>query len=449
MRLRVPALLALLVLAVVAAAPPARAQEPLDTGRQKAADGVAHVTDPGRHDAAVADFEGSATHETLLWQQRLSGDLGMRDAPWPGTHNSFNSNAEMGAALSAKDSNQQLTLVDQLRLGVRSLELDVHLWLGRPTVCHAQSQHEGCTVERPLDDVLAPVADWLRAHPREVLLLYAEDHLDDEAGYDAGAAVLRARLGSLLYTPRGSGCTELPDALTRDDVLAAGAQVIVVSDCGPGTGWNAVAHVWSEHRESRPQGFEGFPACGPDFTRAEFDARLIRYYEDSTFLTSGASEVGATSRDDGLTPETTGAMARCGVELLGFDQLVPGDGRLEALAWSWASGVPDEGDCAVSRGSDGRWTTGSCRAARPAACRTAGGAWLVTRSTPARRAAAACDAVGATHAAPRTARENALLRAAAGDRTVLLGLRLTDGTWRALDPRQTPSRRRASRGRAS
>ena len=82
----------------------------------------------------------------------------MRDAPWPGTHNSFNSNAEMGAALSAKDSNQQLTLVDQLRLGVRSLELDVHYWLGRPTVCHAQSNHEGCTIEKPLAEVLPPIA---------------------------------------------------------------------------------------------------------------------------------------------------------------------------------------------------------------------------------------------------------------------------------------------------
>ena len=430
-------LLLLSVVAAVCALPSAAvAQEALGTGADKLSEGLAYVTDPGRYDAAVSEFEASATHETLLWQQRLSGDLGMRDAPWPGTHNSFNSNAEMGAALSAKDSNQQLMLVDQLRLGVRSLELDVHLWLGRPTVCHAQSRHEGCTLERPLADVLAPVAAWLRAHPDEVLLLYAEDHLDSETGYDAGAAVLREQLGPLLYAPRGNGCTELPDALSRDDVLAAGAQVVVVSDCGPGTGWNAAVHAWSEHRESRPQGFEGFPACGPDFTRAEYDTRLIRYFEDSTFLTSGASEIGYTSRDDGLTPATTLGMARCGVELFGFDQLVPGDGRLEALAWSWAAGVPDGGDCAVSRASDGRWETASCLTVRPAACRGGDGTWLVSRPAPASQAAATCERAGATFAAPRTARENALLREAAGDRTVLLGLSRSSGDWAPLDTRE-------------
>jgi hypothetical protein len=375
--------------------------------------------------AAQEAFEGSASHETLLWQQQLSGDLGMRDAPWPGTHNSFNSRAEMGLALSAQDANQRITLVDQLRLGVRSLELDVHWWLGRPTVCHADGSHAGCTIEKSLDEVLVPIAEWLRAHPREVLLLYAEDHLDDAAGHDAGAAVLRERLGSLLYTPRASGCTQLPDTLSRDDVLAAGAQVVVVSDCGPGTGWNGVAHAWDEHRESRPVGFEGFPACGPDFTRAEYDARLIRYFEDSTYLTNGASTVGYTTRDDGLTPQTTSAMARCGVELFGFDQLVAGDGRLEALVWSWAAGVPDEGTCAITRASDGRWTTGPCAGPRPRSCRRGDGTWTVAMRCPA----------GTTHAAPRTAREQALLRVASGDRAVLLGLRRTDGEWRALDAR--------------
>ena len=417
----------LTVLAALCGLPSAAAaQEALGTGSDKLNDGVAHVTDPGRYEAGIAAFETSPTHETLLWQQRLSGDLGMRDAPWPGTHNSFNSNAEMGAALSAKDSNQQLTIVDQLRLGVRSLELDVHYWLGRPTVCHAQSRHEGCTIEKPLAEVLPPIATFMREHPGEVLFLYAENHLDDAAGHDAGAAVMRDALGSLLYTPRGSGCTELPDELTRDDILAAGAQVVVVSDCGPGTGWNAVAHAWSSHLESRPQGFEGYPSCGPDFTRAEYDARLIRYFEDSTFLTSGASEVGYTSRDDGLTPETTRAMSQCGVELYGFDQLAPGDGRLEALTWSWAAGVPDSGDCAVSRGSDGRWQTAPCRTPYPQACRTSAGTWLVAKR---------CDKAGATFAAPRTARENTLLREAAGGQTVLLALSGASTNWTPLDPR--------------
>jgi hypothetical protein len=438
MRIRVVLLPLLAALACAAPATPAAAG-PADVAEkfsEVAQRDVAAATDPGRYDAAVEAFEASGEHGTLLFQHALAGDLGMTDAPWAGTHNSFNSIAEMGPALSANDSNQQLTLVDQLRLGVRSLELDLHLWLGRPTVCHAQSRHEGCTTERTLDSLLAPVADWLRAHPREVVLLYAEDHLDTAAGFDAGAAVLRERLGSLLYAPAGPGCTQLPGTLTRNEVLRAGAQVVVVSDCGPGA-WSSVAFAWDEHRESRPQAFAGFPGCGPDFTRAEYDERLIRYYEDSTFLTSAASEVQYTSRDDGLTPETTAAMARCGVELLGFDQLVPGDGRLEALVWSWADGgVPaNAATCAMARGDDARWTTTACLRPRPAACRTAAGAWRVTRAVPMPAAAGACRRLGAALAAPRTARENALLAEAARGRDVLLGLRRTAAGWRASDAR--------------
>ena len=119
-------------------------------------------------------------------------------------------------------------------------------------------------------------------------------------------------------------------------------------------------------------------------------------------------------------------MSKCGVELFGFDQLVPGDGRLEALTWSWAAGVPDSGDCAVSRGSDGRWETASCRTPRRQACRTADGRWLVARD---------CGKAGATFAAPRTARENQLLREVAGTRTVRLGLSGASTNWKPLDPR--------------
>jgi hypothetical protein len=436
MRLRPSTMLATLVapllVALLAAAPaPAEPGDPVTIIQRD----VEATLDPGRHEAGIRAFEGSAAHRALLFQADLAGDLGMRDAPWPGTHNSFNSIAEMGTTLSDTDSNQQLTLVDQLRLGVRSLELDVHWFLGRPVVCHAQGDHSGCSLEKTLQPTLEPVAAWLRAHPDQVLLLYAEDHLDGAEGHDAGAAALRAALGDLLYAPPSGACTELPGELTRDDVLAAGAQVVVVSDCGEGAAWQAAAFAWDEHVESRPVGFQDFPACGPDFDRATYDTRLVRYFEDSTGLTNGASYAGAATRDDGITPQTAGAMWRCGVDLLGLDQLVPGDGRLEALVWTWASGEPGAGDCTAARASDGRWATGSCVTRRPAACRTAAGAWSVSPATTLPGAARACARTGATFAVPRTAHEQALLRAAAGGREVLLGLRRDADGFAPLDAR--------------
>ena len=72
------------------------------------------------------------TLRQLDLQYELAGDVPMRNAPWVFTHNSYNSPAEMGLALSPQDSNQRITVVDQLDEGVRSLELDVHLFLAGP-----------------------------------------------------------------------------------------------------------------------------------------------------------------------------------------------------------------------------------------------------------------------------------------------------------------------------
>jgi hypothetical protein len=367
----------------------------------------AHAGDPGDWVApALAD------------QYELGSTLPLRDAPWIGTHNSFNSPAEMGPALSAQDSNQRIRLVDQLDAGIRSLELDVH-WFPSvtaggfaPVVCHATGEHAGCTIEKPLAVVLDDIAGWLREHPDQVLLLYLEDHLDSPAGYDAAAAVVDQKLGGVLYRPRGGGCVPLPLDDTRAAVRAAGAQVIVVSDCGQGAAWPAVAFDWSDtHEEERPRGYEDFPGCGPDFTRAQYDATLIRYFEDSTRLTNTAATTGAASRDDGITVETAGAMARCGVDLLGLDQVERDDPRFAALVWSWAPGQPARRGCAAQ--FDGRWYALRCtRRLRPA-CLTADGRWRVpSRVVRFRDAAAQCRRRAAVFAVPRTGYETQQLRVA-------------------------------------
>lgn len=398
----------------------------------------------------VGPFEGSWADRALALQYDLAGDVELRNAPWVGTHNSFNSVAEMGPTLSDLDANQQLTLVDQLRIGVRSLELDVHWFPGlrngsaerAPVVCHARGAkegHAGCTIENTLDVTLAPVARWLREHPGQVLLLYLEDHLEDAAGHAAGAAAVRSQLGDMLYLPPsgGAACDTLPLELTRDQVLAARKQVVVVSGCGVGAAWPAVAFDWSSpvHVESRPRGFQDFPDCGPDFGRDTYESRIVRYYEDSTALTAGASTVGAQTVDDGITPATAARMARCGVDLTGLDQLLPDDGRLDALVWSWERDEPaaDGGDCAV-QAPGGRWHARDCGERHPVACRAADGAWTVAGPpVPAAAAPARCRAAG--HAVPRTGFENELLELAAGGGEVWLGQRREGDGWAALDPR--------------
>ena len=389
------------------------------------------------------------TQQALDHQYDLAADLPLRNTPWVGTHNSFNSPAEMGPALSAQDSNQKITLVEQLDLGVRSLELDVHWFFSpseggfAPVVCHATGQHAGCTVEKPLATVLDEIRGWSDRHPDQVILLYLEDHLDSEEGYDAAARVVEEKLGDVLYRPSGTGCSELPLELKRGGVETAGKRFIAVSDCGLGSGWPSVVFDWSAHVETRPRGYQDFPDCGPDFDRATYERTIVRYFEDSTRLTNTGAGAGVTTRDDGIRPETAARMARCGVDLTGLDQLVPGDARLDALVWSWAPGEPSGGACALQRvdagAPYGRFDARSCTEKHAAACRSATGTWtLSSKRVRAADAAVACSAAGSTHSVPRTGYEAQLLRVAmeqARARTAWLAYHASGASWTPLDPR--------------
>jgi hypothetical protein len=396
--------------------------------------------------AAIAGFQGSWVDRALELQYELAGDVGLRDAPFVGTHNSYNSVAEMGRTISTLDPNQEISINDQLDLQIRSLELDVH-WFRRPTngrfepvVCHAFPDHFPCSTEKPLGAVLDEVNAWLHARRNsdQVLFIYLEDHLDNQTGYDTAAETVRQKLGDMLYAPSaGGGCQRLPLDLTRDRMLKAGKRVILVgnSRCGVGSAWPSVVFDWEEHLETRLVQFSDFPVCGADFTRVEYDATQVRYFEDGR---PSQRRTGAR-----ITPEVGTQMARCGVDLLGLDQLAPDDPRLAALVWSWAEGQPRKrGKCALQRSrrktKSTRWRSVSCRRALLPACRE-GKRWTLGRNRVAkRRSQAECRARGGAFAVPRTGFEAQLLRKAmrrAGAGKVRLGYVKRRGDWVALDKR--------------
>src|SRR5436305_5582064 len=122
---------------------------------------------PCQPEADVSGWDQTWTHRALAFQYALAGDVGLVDAPWIGTHNSFNSIAEMGNTVSDTDSNQQLSLLDQLAVDVRSLERDLPSFLRRQVVCHARGADQApahCSIERDVAPVVGEIVGWLRAH---------------------------------------------------------------------------------------------------------------------------------------------------------------------------------------------------------------------------------------------------------------------------------------------
>ena len=393
--------------------------------------------------ASSADSRRQTLRQLDL-QYELAGDVPMRNAPWVFTHNSYNSPAEMGLALSPQDSNQRITVVDQLDEGVRSLELDVHLFLGRPVLCHSTGPHLGCSTEKTFRQVLTQIRGWMDRNPRQVLLLYLEGHLDDQAGYDLGAADLEAVMGNLIYRPAAGGarCEPLPLELTRKQVRAAGKRLVLYGDCGDGARWQS--HVYDDRQRltaSTNAPFQDFPDCGPDYKRPEYDSRQVRYYEDATGI--GA----ATGTGHGrIAPPLVARMARCGVDLVGFDLLERGDARLAAQVWSWGANEPVPGRDCVIQGASGRWFARPCGERHRVACRYATGLWKIARRATARGAARACGNPGLLQAVPRTGYDGQLLLAAqkrAGAGAVWLGHRRRGDGWKPYERKgcREPARR--------
>jgi hypothetical protein len=280
--------------------------------------------------------------------------------------------------------------------------------------------------------VLPEIAGWLRKHPSQVLLLYLEDELGADAGYAETVSLLDSVLGKAIYRPSPSemtakGCANLPLGISRDDIRARGAQVVLVGNCR--TGWASDVYGWDDnHVESgSTPDYKPFPVCDATYARDVYDSKLVRYYEDSTFV-SAAVDPGqspAQAEAERLSPERVASMTRCGVNLFGFDQLLPHDGRIKASIWSWLKNEPNArgGRCGVQR-KDSRWLTSPCRAKHRAVCRSATGLTLTPRAVPYAAARAACRSRGAAFDLPRTGYENSVLRQAAGAEDVWLRYKL-------------------------
>jgi hypothetical protein len=395
--------------------------------------------------AARRAYLRSWLHRTVAFQYALGDELPLGEAQWLGTHNSFNSFGD-SPTLSHMDSNQQLTLSQQLDIDIRALELDTH-WLprlnragGTVVICHGRDSTQanfGCTTEPPLTSVLPELRRWLVAHPRQVILLYFDDNFGPAAAYaetvkDIDSELRRPDGSSLVYRPARSaitsrGCADLPLGVSRQQILASGAQMIIVANCH--SGWATDVFGWDRnHVESgSTPNFRPFPVCDATYSRQVYATNLVRYYEDSTFVSAVTSptETPAQYEANSLTPDKVSAMIGCGVNLLGFDQILPDDGRLAATVWSWAPNQPDAtaGRCGIEL-ADGRWATGPCEAVHPAACSTPIGTWTLSAPVAFAGAAAACTGQGGRFDLPRTGLQNSQLHEVLGGQTAWLRFRL-------------------------
>ena len=156
-----------------------------------------------------------------------------------GTHNSYNSDA-YHHLFRYHDRQQRLTIFDQLQSGARFIELDAHWTFSVKgfrqdlLLCHGSSKfnwlpfHWGCSpFDLPLEEALFEVSKWLKEHPKALIILYIEDHSEGQHQY---LYELLEKTGLLEKIYASDGCRDIPDELSKHDVMAVGKQIVFWKD---------------------------------------------------------------------------------------------------------------------------------------------------------------------------------------------------------------------------
>ncbi|EMO15071.1 hypothetical protein LEP1GSC165_0565 [Leptospira santarosai str. CBC523] len=331
-------------------------------------------------------FEKSHENKVLSLQRRTQVDMNLpiTRALFYGTRNSYNSSAY--TQVGSFSTNQKYTIGDQLRLGARYLELEVHWTTGKKgskelLLC-SESNYAGCkTSDRTLRQGMEEIRDWISKpnNKEEVLLVYIKDHLDGH--YSETIKILKDFLGSWLYRYSGT-CSTPPSAEEMPklkDMVNANQRIFLMSDsCQVGQGeWNKYfkEHFFGGTKEVpsmqlSPEVFRNHkPSCV--FPRTLYQSAMVCVADNSNVPIRPQSS---------FTNSDIQSMLACEVNVFGIDQFDVNFAKQPV--WSWGKDEPrnaeDREHCGRI-GSDGRWSTCHCDIWHQFACKERKtGNWVVT-----------------------------------------------------------------------
>eukprot|EP01137_Pigoraptor_chileana_P011872 Opistho-2@63450 len=352
-------------------------------------------------------------------QYLVNMDTPLQNVQLPGTHNSAISYAEghgledeivakilqtVDKATNMVTANQQVSIVDQMRMGVHQVEVDVHFWDGDLRVCHAGGVHVpaldklvtdlskalgiaidwdsetlGCfgPQDRLFDDVLAEMRTYINTVPDEVFVLFF-DNEGDLTTWNKTAefvSIVTKNFADIAFIP--SDKDKYPgDWPTPREMLAAGKRLLLLSGTNYGDillpnifyKYGPQMSGWSEFG---PGSFTaGYPACtlkDNNNTIVTDQGVILRILADSTIY--GPFYYGPSGGL--LTATNTPNMVECNVQYPCLDQMVPEDS--EWFVWCWAQSEPAQSHpaaCATLNGAAHRWSTTACDKSMYAACQS-------------------------------------------------------------------------------
>jgi len=347
---------------------------------------------------SIDDYNGTWQGKAMDYQRALDTYAPIIDNNILGTHNTYNSEVYTSCNFSVGcrylDPQQKYSIKDQLRMGARFIELDVH-WTTKMESLFSYPKrlllcHGFCSInDKYATEGFNEIKDWLAdsESQNEVIILYIED--DSEGHHSDLYNQMNDRFGDKIYPSQG--CGNIPDTLTKAQVLAAGKQIILWKDGG-----------CSSNSSLSNLAFTGLGNVG-------------RIWEDATTL--GTIAEFFDGGIDSLSANEVRDAFATGANIVNLDDMVMNDGRLEAAIWSWDNNEPNNSggnqDCALQWGN-GRWDDANCDTSYSFACEDGSGNWFVPDNTTGAwsNGAMACANLGGTFSMPTNSQSNQKLKSA-------------------------------------
>eukprot|EP00127_Corallochytrium_limacisporum_P005722 Clim_evm101s210 gene=Clim_evmTU101s210 len=358
--------------------------------------------------------------------------------------------------------NQYISMSEQMNLGVRHINLDIHYVPeladdGPLRVCHASNQlngfcqqaqdevrldlcsslldfpdygaHRGCTsTSFTVKSQLTVLSDWLSsADADEFIYIDIEDRVSEETGcvnVEELNNVFESVFGDMIYTPNKlAQYTESTGKVwpTIREMLSSGARVFVSSTCNFG---NSVIHditTLSSNVNGRQD--IGFTQLDPTTCNGYSGGRLVvRESALEADLTLDDKNFAFSAEDVMRSRDDVQSVMECGFTTA-FDHMDAD--RSEWSVWSWVQDVSPINSCSAScvvQNADGRWDNGDCSQELLSACvsDTDSESWTLSDSSSDHSNAGSSCPTGTSLGLPATSKQNTILREVSAGQEVWL-----------------------------
>lgn len=338
-----------------------------------------------RRQSTARNFQETWTYWALANQRaQLARDVPISKVSLLGAHNAFNNKTD-GYIVP----NQEFSITDMLRAGIRVIDLDLHI-LNTPrriALCHGTCS----ATDRFFYNSLKEIRDWMALpdNRNEVVVIVLEEYLgdDDDDKVNIPIRVFLDRPDIGVFTPADYEANN--NSFQSQSWMVRNNKRVIFLAQEDGYGDRYVFKKTGDRQVSvRSSGQNDWDYSDiNNCTMGDGLGRSDQFYPESPFFSEVYESRIDAEKAKKISKEDLAGLTKCNVKIINLDQVLEsgGEDRLKGAVWSWAEGDwGNNGDAAMLSAGTGRWVSANENESKAFACRSGEGEttqWNVTQKT--------------------------------------------------------------------